>query len=96
MWPDAAGRTRGTLSFTLTLPPNAGPVTVRFGKAHYDVVPGRVTTVVYTIDAHGPWSLPFTADSGHYLDDLRSVSVQSTPPVLHRAGAPVARDSATA
>lgn len=96
VWPDATGRTRGTLGFTLTLPPNAEPVTMRFGKAHYDVVPGRLTTVVYTIDARGPWTLPFTADSGHFLDDLRSVSVQSTPPVLRRAGAPTVRDSATA
>ena len=92
VWPDATGRARGTVSFTLTLPPNAQPVTVRFGKAHYDVVPGRVTTVVYTIDARGPWSLSFsTATGGSAQPDLRFTSVRSTAPVFERAGAPVAR-----
>jgi hypothetical protein len=96
VWPDAAGRTHGTLSFTLSLPPGAQPVTIRFGKVHYRLEPGRSTTVTYTIDAHGPWSLPFASDGGRFLDDLRAVSVQSTPPVLHRIGAPSRAGTATA
>ncbi len=96
VWPDATGRTRGTLSFTLTLPQDAEPVVVRFGKVNYDVEPGRVTTVIYTIDARGPWSLPFKAVGGTFLDDLRAVSVRSTPPVLKRAGAPSVRGTTTA
>jgi hypothetical protein len=96
VWPDATGRTRGTLRFTLMLPPGAQPVTVRFGKVHYDVEPGRATTVTYTIDARGPWSLAFTAQRVHYLDDLRAVSVLSTPPVLERAAPPGVRETTSA
>jgi len=33
VWPDAAGRTSGTLSFTLSLPAHGVATTVRFGKA---------------------------------------------------------------
>ena len=43
--PTAGGRTRGTLSFALSLPPSATTTTVNFGKAHYDVHPGAKTTV---------------------------------------------------
>ena len=96
VWPDATGRVRGTLKFMLTLPSSAQPVAVRFGKATYHVAPGRLTIVTYTLDARGPWSIAFHANGGHWLDDLRSVSVQSTPPVLDRAGAPEARSSTAA
>jgi hypothetical protein len=97
VWPDATGRTRGTVRFALSLPRHAvAPVTIAFGKVHYRVVPGRVTTVVYTIDERGPWSLAFKAKSGKFLTDLRAVSVQSTPPVLERWGAPGVRDNSTA
>jgi hypothetical protein len=97
VWPDAAGNTRGTLRFTLSLPPDAQPSTVAFGKAHYDVHPGETTTVVYTIDARGPWSLPYKlTHGGNTSGDLRLLSVISSPPVLHRAGAPAQRVTATA
>jgi hypothetical protein len=88
VWPDAAGRTRGTVRFTLSLPAGAVPTTVRFGKAHYDVNPGQRTTVIYTIDAHGPWSLAFTTPTGGNTQDLRFTSVRSTAPVLARTGEP--------
>jgi hypothetical protein len=92
VWPDATGRTRGTVRFALSLPASAAPTTVRFGKAGYDVRPGETTTVVYTIDARGPWSLPFsTSMGGNAEPDLRFTSVRSTPPVLTRAGAPAPR-----
>lgn len=91
LWPDLAGRTRGTLRFTLTLPRGSQPVRVHVGKAHYDVRPGELTTATYTIDARGPWSIPFHADTGRFLDDLRAVSVQSSAPVFERAGAPEPR-----
>ncbi|HVC86054.1 MAG TPA: hypothetical protein VNC40_01360 [Gaiellaceae bacterium] len=91
VWPDATGRSQGTLRFTLSLPLGAKPVTVRFGRARYDVEPGRRTTIVYTIDRLGPWSLAFAAGGGTYLQDLRAVSVQSTPPVLRRSNAPTPR-----
>jgi hypothetical protein len=88
VWPDASGNTRGTLSFTLSLPPNGAPTTVRFGKAHYDIRPGERTTVIYTLDARGPWSLPFSTPTGGNAPDLRFASVRSTPPVFRRVGQP--------
>ena len=92
VWPDPTGRTRGTVRFMLSLPASAVPTTVRFGRARYDVRPGEKTTVVYTIDARGPWSLPFaTVKGGNAQPDLRFTSVRSTSPVLTRAGAPAAR-----
>jgi hypothetical protein len=87
IWPDATGRVRGTLRFSLTLPAAAQPVAIRFGKARYTVAPGRVTMVTYTLDARGRWSIPFRADGGRWLEDLRQVSVLSSPPTLERAGA---------
>src|SRR5947209_4776866 len=97
VWPDAAGNTRGTLRFTLSLPADAQPSTIAFGKAHYDVHPGETTTVVYTLDARGPWSLPYElTHGGNTHGDLRLLSVMSSPPVLERAGAPVQRATATA
>src|SRR4029078_11376274 len=41
VWPDATGRTHGTLRFTLSLPAGTEPTSVRFGSARYDVLPGR-------------------------------------------------------
>ena len=96
VWPDAAGRTRGTLSFTLTLPASGQPTTVRFGKAHYDIHPGEKTTVTYTLDARGPWSLPFSTPQGGNTPDLRFASVLSTPPVFTRFGQPAVRLTSTA
>ncbi len=93
VWPDASGQTAGTLRFTLTLPPGSEPTSVQFGKARYEVVPGRATEVVYTISARGPWSLAFSAASGRWLADQRVVSVQSTVPSFERAGATVAATS---
>jgi hypothetical protein len=88
MWPDATGRVRGTLRFALTLPAAASPLRIHFGKAAYQVSPGRLTIVTYTLDARGRWSIPFHADGGRWLGDLRAVSVQSSAPSFERAGAP--------
>lgn len=96
VWPDASGDTRGTLSFSLSLPRTAKPLTMRFGKAHYAVEPGRATTVTYTVDKSGPLSLAFSSPGGHWLDDLRAVSVRSTPPVFVRAGGSTASVTSSA
>jgi hypothetical protein len=96
IWPDAAGRTRGTLSFTLSLPASATATTINFGKAHYDIRPGEKTTVIYTLDARGPWSLPFSIGTGGNAPDLRFTSVLSTPPVFTRVGQPAERMTLTA
>jgi len=34
----------------------------------------------------GPLSLAFSSAGGHWLEDLRAVSVRSTPPAFARAG----------
>jgi hypothetical protein len=97
VWPDAAGRTRGTISFTLSLPASAAPTTVKFGKMPYAIRPGERLSVVYTIDARGPWSLAFTTPAGGTTQpDLRFTSVRSTPPVLTRAGEPGVRETSKA
>jgi hypothetical protein len=96
VWPDAGGNTHGTLTFTLSLPPNGVPTTVRFGKAHYDIRPGEKTTVIYTLDARGPWSLPFSTPAGGNAADLRFTSVRSTPPVFRRIGEPAASPTSKA
>ncbi len=96
VWPDATGRVRGTLSFALSLPASAQAVRVRFGKASYVVEPGRTTAVTYTLDARGPWSLAFSAAGGSWLQDLRAVSVRSTPPVFARAAGPTPRPTTSA
>ena len=97
VWPDAAGLTRGTVRFALSLPASAVPTTVRFGKAHYDIEPGKTTTVEYTIDTRGPWSLAFsTPKGGNAQPDLRFASVRSTPPVVIRTGEPGLRVTSNA
>jgi len=96
VWPDASGRTRGTLSFSLSLPRTARPLNIRFGKAHYRVEPGLRTSVTYTVDARGPLSLAFSSAGGSWRPDLRAVSVLSTPPHFARAGASTARATTSA
>jgi hypothetical protein len=97
VWPDAAGNTRGTIRFTLSLPADAMPTTVQFGKVRYGVAPGKSKTITYTIDAHGPWSLAFkTPLGGNAQQDLRFTSVRSTAPVLTRAGQPAVRETSNA
>ena len=93
LWPDATGRTHGTLRFALTLPRGSEPTSVTFGKARYGVEPGRNTDVVVRVDVRGPWSTGFTAASGRWLDQ-RVVSVRSSVPSFERAGAPAARTTA--
>ena len=97
IWPDATGRSRGRLSFTLSLPTTAVATTVKFGKASYGIRPGEQKTITYTLDARGPWSLAFTTPTGgNALPDLRFTSVRSTPPVLTRGGAPDLRATSSA
>jgi hypothetical protein len=84
IWPDASGRTRGVLRFTLSLPDNAPPMTIRFGKTRYHVAPGGKTPVSYPVDARGPVTIKITSAHWLWLRDLRAVTVQSTPPVFTR------------
>jgi hypothetical protein len=85
VWPDASGRVQGTLSFSLWLPPGSRAVTMRFGGMRYRVEPGRATIVSYAVDRAGVFSLSFSASRGHWLQDMRGVSVKSSAPVFRRA-----------
>lgn len=88
VWPDATGRTRGVVSFTLSLPPTApAPVDIRFGRVDYHVEPGAQTTLRYRVDERGPWKLGFGSATGSVQSDLRPVSVQMSKPRFERAGA---------
>ena len=91
LWPDTAGRTRGTLRFMLSLPAGSEPVRVRFGKASYVVQPGKLLAIAESIDTRGRWSIPYHAEHSRFLPDARSVSVQSSSPTFERAGAPEQR-----
>lgn len=84
VWPDGSGQTRGTLTFTLTLPLDRAPVAVRFGAAAYRMTPGERLPLRYRLDHAGPWSIDFRSDSGTYLSDRRPVSVRSTAPTFVR------------
>jgi hypothetical protein len=87
IWPDASGRTRGTVRFSLLLPPSAQAERISFGRTVYDLEPGARTDVTLSVDVRGPWSLPFSSATTVRLPDLRRVSVRSTPPVFRRKGA---------
>ncbi|MDX6426937.1 MAG: hypothetical protein QOD52_2342 [Gaiellaceae bacterium] len=87
IWPDASGRTRGTVRFSLVLPSSAQAQRISFGRTVYDVEPGARTDVTLSVDVPGRWSLPFSSASRVRLPDLRRVSVGSTRPVFRRSGA---------
>jgi hypothetical protein len=88
VWPDESGRTRGVVSFTISLPQTAAtPVEIRLGRVRYTVEPGAHTTLRYRIDRRGPWKLRFKSIGGSFGPDLRPVSVKMTEPRFVRAGA---------
>jgi hypothetical protein len=82
VWPDASGRTRGTLSFTLSLPRSSKPVRIRFGKQTVLVRPGARVRVRRQLDGRGPRVLTFHTMSGSLGTDYRMVSVRSTMPIF--------------
>jgi hypothetical protein len=87
VWPDADGRTRGVVSFTVSLPRRtAQPVDVTFGKVRYTIEPGARTTLRYHVNRRGPWTLRFHAAGGTFTEDLRAVSVRATRPTFVRTG----------
>jgi hypothetical protein len=89
VWPDASGRARGLVSFTLSLPRTApAAVEIRVGKVQYRIAPGAHTTLRYRFDARAPWTLRFRSLGGSFRGDLRPVSVKMTEPSFVRAGAP--------
>jgi hypothetical protein len=96
-WPDANGRTRGVVSFTLSLPATApAPVDIRVGRVEYHVEPGAQTTLRYRVDKQGAWTLPFESPNGSIQSEARPVSVQMSKPrfVRDAASRPAPRVSA--
>jgi len=96
VWPDASGRTHGTLRFAFALPAGAQASTIRFGAHSYLVEPGKETPVRLEVDARGPWSLGFSSPRGRMLSDLRQVSVQSSAPQFSRIDGPLRAGSSPA
>ena len=85
VWPDATGRSQGTLRFTLY-------ASARREAGDGSVRPGTLRRRARQADdgrlhdrRPGPWSLAFASSGGTFLEDLRAVSVRSTPPILERA-----------
>lgn len=83
-WPDASGYTRGTLSFTLSLPRDARPVRLRVGRRDLRIRPGERLRLQWRLDGRGPQTLAFSTKDGSVARDLRPVSVRSTMPVFKR------------
>jgi hypothetical protein len=89
LWPDASGRTAGTLRFALSMPKGTGTTVLELRAPGYartiKVKPGTSTPVVVKVARNGPWRLRFSTPSGGFASDNRRVSVVSTPPSFLRA-----------
>jgi hypothetical protein len=88
VWPDESGRTRGTLTLRLALPPGTQRTPLHFRAGKVDrrttVVPGGHRTIEFRFDERGPWRLVFRTPLEGVLSDGRAVSVQAAAPVLRR------------
>jgi hypothetical protein len=71
----------GTVRFTLSLPPDARPVTLRLGRERYRLAPGTTRRVRVDVDRPGRWTAPFESEGGT-LHGQRIVSVRSTLPAF--------------
>jgi hypothetical protein len=90
VWPDAGGRTAGSLHLSLSMPPGADVTTLELKAPGFSrtvkVTPGKPKDVVVRVSTKGPWTLRYLAPSGGFASDSRRVSVLSTPPTFSRAG----------
>jgi hypothetical protein len=86
LWPEPGEeRLAGRLTFSLTAPPEALPMTVTFRSKGQeqkvvDVEPGTTRRVSLPVCSRGLWSAEFLANAAAQLD-TRLVSVRSTAPV---------------
>jgi hypothetical protein len=87
VYPDAAGRTTGTLRIALALGDDTEPTPMRLtapGFARTVVIhPHETKLVQVSVDVRGPWTLRFATDVQAVLDG-RHVSVQSSEPRFER------------
>ena len=90
VWPDAGGRTAGSLHLSLSMPAGAHTMKVELTAPGFartvTVRPGSPSNVVVRVATKGPWTLRYFAPNGGFASDDRRVSVLSTPPVFTRAG----------
>ena len=90
VWPDAGGRTAGSLHLSVSMPLGADVMKVELKAPGFartiTVTPGKASDVVVRVSTKGPWTLRYFAPSGGFASDNRRVSVLSTPPVFSRAG----------
>jgi Dolichyl-phosphate-mannose-protein mannosyltransferase len=88
VWPDASGRTRGTLTLRLWLAKNTQLTPMIFnapGLKRTVLVPsGGERTVVFHIDSTKPWVLYYRTPKHPYLSDGRAISVLLREPKLVR------------
>jgi len=93
LWPDAGGRTAGSLHLSLSMPPDTAVMKVELTATGYartvTVRPGKSTDVTVRVSTKGPWTLRYYAPDGGVASDDRRVSVLSTPPVFTRTGGTV-------
>ena len=98
VWPDATGRTPGTLRFVLTSPAHAAPLRITFGGDGFRhsvfLRPGERRAVAVPIDVRGPWVAAFTSTMHTVLADGRPVSVRVAGPTFERLRAPTNSNSA--
>jgi hypothetical protein len=89
VWPDASGRTRGTLTLRLFLPPLTERTPMKLswngGSRVVQVPAAGSRTVTIPFDARGVWELHFSTTQTGALGDGREISVKSDEPLLRRA-----------
>jgi hypothetical protein len=88
IWPDAGGRTHGTLTLRLFLPAGTERTPMRFhwqgGSRLVQVPAGGSRLVTFPVDAKGVWELHFSTTQTGTLADGRAIAVKSGEPLLRR------------
>jgi hypothetical protein len=91
VWPDASGRTSGTLKMRFYLPGAVQAGSVRLSapglRQVVHVTSGGHVTVDIPVQSGSVWTLQLRATGLRFLPDGRTVSVQSLPPVFERTPA---------
>jgi hypothetical protein len=88
VWPGPSGRSHGTLTLRLFLPPRTERTPMRFrwkgGSRVVQVPAGGSRTVTFPFAADGVWELHFSTTQTGTLGDGREISVKAGEPQLRR------------
>ena len=88
LWPDASGRTAGTLRLVLSMPPKTQATPLKLAGPGIDervvVRPGKTRVVELKLDRCGPIAVAFATTKPGMLADTRIVSVRAERPVFTR------------